>query len=65
VEPTQDGVAEDGEEEGDGNGNEKAGCGVEGGDDDGDGGEFDEESDVIFGGDGEGSGARRGGFFER
>jgi hypothetical protein len=65
MEPTQDGVAEDGEEEGDGYGDEKAGGGVEGGDDDGDGGEFDEESDVIFGGDGEGSGARRGGFFER
>jgi hypothetical protein len=65
VEPAENGVAEDGEKEGDGNGNEKAGCGVEGGDDDGDGGELDEESDVIFGGDGEGSGARRGGFFER
>jgi hypothetical protein len=65
VEPAENGVAEDGEKEGDGNGNEKAGCGVEGGDDDGDGGEFDEESDVIFGRDWEGSGARRGGVVKR
>lgn len=49
VEPTQDGVAEDSEEEGYGDRYEEARGSVQSCDNNDDGGKFDEEANVIFG----------------